>query len=124
GCTHEAIFPPKINDPIHPEAICVNRKRYHSLNVQLVCFIDRDTELLPRQPEGLTKERAIITKDYNILKWFAELKDYLRTLGTVGILEDPSRILNRNETSFSFCPKTGKVLAPMRVEKSNRQSGK
>jgi hypothetical protein len=28
------------------------------------------------------------------------------------ILEDPSRIFNGDETSFSMCPKSGKVLAP------------
>ncbi|KAJ8926478.1 hypothetical protein NQ314_021153 [Rhamnusium bicolor] len=36
-CTHIAIVPPKTNDPVHPERIYVNRKNYHSLNVQLVC---------------------------------------------------------------------------------------
>ncbi|XP_018572113.1 putative nuclease HARBI1 [Anoplophora glabripennis] len=36
-CTHVAIYPPKINDPVYPEAIYVNRKGYHSINVQLIC---------------------------------------------------------------------------------------
>ncbi|KAI4455776.1 hypothetical protein MML48_9g00002260 [Holotrichia oblita] len=36
-CTHVAIFPPKLNDPIYPEAVYVNRKGYHSINVQLIC---------------------------------------------------------------------------------------
>lgn len=35
-CTHVAIVPPPKNDPLQPEHIFVNRKRYHSLNVQLV----------------------------------------------------------------------------------------
>lgn len=35
-CTHVAIFPPKINDDHYPEHIYVNRKNYHSINVQLV----------------------------------------------------------------------------------------
>ncbi|KAF0713126.1 putative nuclease HARBI1, partial [Aphis craccivora] len=36
-CTHIAIFPPPTHDAIHPEYIYVNRKNYHSINVQLVC---------------------------------------------------------------------------------------
>ncbi|KAJ8913907.1 hypothetical protein NQ315_005704 [Exocentrus adspersus] len=36
-CTHVAIFPPSQNDEVYPEHIYVNRKNYHSLNVQLVC---------------------------------------------------------------------------------------
>ncbi|KAG8183042.1 hypothetical protein JTE90_018088 [Oedothorax gibbosus] len=28
------------------------------------------------------------------------------------ILKHPSRVLNGDETSFSMCPKTGKVIAP------------
>ncbi|XP_028142516.1 putative nuclease HARBI1 [Diabrotica virgifera virgifera] len=41
-CTHVAIVAPK--DPNHPEHIYVNRKNYHSLNVQLVC--DHDLKIL------------------------------------------------------------------------------
>ncbi|KAJ8964904.1 hypothetical protein NQ314_004543 [Rhamnusium bicolor] len=36
-CTHVAIFPPKIEDMEYPEHLYVNRKGYHSINVQLVC---------------------------------------------------------------------------------------
>lgn len=36
-CTHVAIFPPPKNHPIYPEHIYVNRKGYHSINVQLIC---------------------------------------------------------------------------------------
>lgn len=36
-CTHIAIFPPPANYALHPEHIYVNRKQYHSLNVQLIC---------------------------------------------------------------------------------------
>lgn len=35
-CTHVAIKKPPLNDPIYPENIYVNRKSYHSINVQLV----------------------------------------------------------------------------------------
>ncbi|KAJ8914226.1 hypothetical protein NQ315_003589 [Exocentrus adspersus] len=36
-CTHVAIVRPPNNDPLHPEHIYINRKNYHSINVQLVC---------------------------------------------------------------------------------------
>ncbi|KAJ8917015.1 hypothetical protein NQ315_012933 [Exocentrus adspersus] len=36
-CTHIAIFPPHVEDPNHPEHIYVNRKGFHSINVQLIC---------------------------------------------------------------------------------------
>ncbi|KAJ8971949.1 hypothetical protein NQ314_000466 [Rhamnusium bicolor] len=36
-CTHVAVFPPKIEDLEYPEHLYVNRKGYHSINVQLVC---------------------------------------------------------------------------------------
>lgn len=39
-CTHVAIVPPYWGDPEHPEHIYVNRKNYHSLNVQLICDYD------------------------------------------------------------------------------------
>ncbi|XP_022183155.1 putative nuclease HARBI1 [Myzus persicae] len=39
-CTHIGIFPPKTDDPVYPEYIYVNRKNYHSINVQLVCDSD------------------------------------------------------------------------------------
>ncbi|XP_050056224.1 putative nuclease HARBI1 [Aphis gossypii] len=40
-CTHVAITPPStnlnLNENQHPEYIYVNRKGYHSINVQLIC---------------------------------------------------------------------------------------
>lgn len=38
-CTHVAIVPPKTNDPVYPEHMYINRKRYHSINVQLVIYL-------------------------------------------------------------------------------------
>lgn len=37
-CTHVAIAPPPYQHPEYPEHIYVNRKGYHSMNVQLVCW--------------------------------------------------------------------------------------
>lgn len=39
-CTYVAIYPPLIQDNVHPEHIYVNRKQYHSINVQLICDPD------------------------------------------------------------------------------------
>ncbi|KAJ8909604.1 hypothetical protein NQ315_003714 [Exocentrus adspersus] len=36
-CTHVAIIAPPLNDENYPEYVYINRKRYHSLNVQLIC---------------------------------------------------------------------------------------
>ncbi|CAI6356221.1 unnamed protein product [Macrosiphum euphorbiae] len=38
-CTHVAIVPPKADGP-YPEHIYVNRKNYHSINVQLICDLN------------------------------------------------------------------------------------
>jgi hypothetical protein len=74
-------------------------------------FIRRHPKLSLREAEGLTKARSIITEE-SIKKWFRELKQFLEESQVLDILEDPSRIFNGDETSFSMCPKSGKVLAP------------
>lgn len=38
-CTHIAIFPPQVHDAVNLEHLYVNRKGYHSINVQLVSII-------------------------------------------------------------------------------------
>ncbi|XP_018363950.1 PREDICTED: putative nuclease HARBI1 [Trachymyrmex cornetzi] len=43
-CTHIAIFPPPKGDANYPEHNYVNRKGYHSINVQLIC--DPDLRIL------------------------------------------------------------------------------
>ncbi|KAF7994290.1 hypothetical protein HCN44_003380 [Aphidius gifuensis] len=39
-CTHIAIYPPPLLHAEYPEHVFVNRKGYHSLNVQLICDAD------------------------------------------------------------------------------------
>lgn len=71
----------------------------------------RHPNLSLREPEGLTKSRAVITEEY-IRKWFRDLQAFLKETGNEDIFNDPRRVLNGDETSFQMCPKTGKVLAP------------
>lgn len=74
-------------------------------------FRTRHPNLTLREPEALTKSRAIITEEY-IRKWFRELNDFIAEHNLQEVVKDPRRVLNGDETSFSMCPKTGKVLAP------------
>lgn len=74
-------------------------------------FLKRHPELSLRTPEGLSKGRAIVTEE-SVRKWFSDLKNYLQEIDAADILEDPSRIFNGDETSFSMSPKSGTVLAP------------
>ncbi|GBO99410.1 hypothetical protein EVAR_101402_1, partial [Eumeta japonica] len=74
-------------------------------------FLIRNPSISLREAEGISKGRAVITQE-SIKKWFEELKGFLREHNASIILDDPSRIYNGDETSFSLCPKTGKVLAP------------
>lgn len=74
-------------------------------------FRKRHPNLTLREPEALTKSRAIITEEY-IRKWFRELNDFIAEHNLQEVVKDPRRVLNGDETSFSMCPKTGKVLAP------------
>ncbi|XP_065363191.1 uncharacterized protein LOC135956584 [Calliphora vicina] len=74
-------------------------------------FLKRHPCLSIREAEGISKGRAVVTEEA-IRKWFNGLKKFLNDQNALDILADPSRIFNGDETSFSMCPKTGKVLAP------------
>ncbi|XP_030748956.1 uncharacterized protein LOC115877032 [Sitophilus oryzae] len=74
-------------------------------------FLKRHPVIATREAESINKARAVITEE-GIRLWFADLKNYLVKNNCDDILEDPDRILNGDETGFSLCPKTGKVLAP------------
>lgn len=74
-------------------------------------FLRRHPELSCRIAESVTKGRAIVTEEL-IRKWFRDLQDYLKEVGAESILEDPNRVFNGDETSFSLSPKTGTVIAP------------
>ncbi|KAJ8930950.1 hypothetical protein NQ314_016214 [Rhamnusium bicolor] len=74
-------------------------------------FLRRHPEIRARTPETINKVRATVTEEH-IRIWFRELKSYLLEIHAADLLEDPSRILNGDESGFSLGPKMGKVLGP------------
>ncbi|KAJ8911938.1 hypothetical protein NQ315_016280 [Exocentrus adspersus] len=55
------------------------------------------------------KYRAQVTEEY-IRAWFKDLESFLMNIHATDILDDPSRMLNADESGFNLCPKSGKVL--------------
>ncbi|KAF2897015.1 hypothetical protein ILUMI_09158 [Ignelater luminosus] len=74
-------------------------------------FLKRNPQLAHRTAENISKGRAIITNE-SIQKRFATLHECLKQQGVEDILDDPTCILNDDETSYVFCSNTGKVIAP------------
>ena len=74
----------------------------------------RHPEIVVRVPEAVTGMGAAVTED-SIPKWFTNTMEYLSMkegCAFDNIMADPRRVLNDDETSFSLCPKSGKVLGP------------
>lgn len=74
-------------------------------------FLKRNPEISVREAESINKARATITEEF-IRSWFRELQNFLKENHIEDVMTDPSRIYNGDESGFSLCPKTGKVLAP------------
>ena len=74
-------------------------------------FLKRYPEIREREAEGISRGRAVITEEL-IRDWFKNLEEYLNKNDLVDVLDDPTRIFNGDETAFSLCPNTGKVLGP------------
>lgn len=74
-------------------------------------FLRRHPEISLREAETINKARAVVTEE-SIRLWFRELNNFLNDHNYQGIFDDPSRVFNGDESGFSMCPKTGKVLAP------------
>lgn len=79
-------------------------------------FLKRHPEVSARSAESVDKSRGKLTKEY-IQSWFRELEIYLESIDATDVLNDPTRVFNADESGFSLCPKTGKVLAPKGYKK-------
>jgi len=47
----------------------------------------------------------------NVRKRFDEVQEYIRENNLEGVMDDPSRMFNGDETVFQICPSAGSVLA-------------
>lgn len=74
-------------------------------------FLKRHSEISQRHAESINTARAAVTEN-SIRQWHEDIRTYLVTENAEDILEDPSRILNSDESGFATNPKTGLVLGP------------
>lgn len=65
-------------------------------------------DIAKRTVEKLTASRAMVS-ERAVRPWFIEIETYLEQNNLLGILNDPSRIFNVDESGFMLCPKTEKV---------------
>jgi hypothetical protein len=73
-------------------------------------FLRRNPSISERTPMQLGKERARI-QPAQVSKWFDDFHNYVNNIDAQ-LLQDPSRIYNADESGFSLCPKSGRVIAP------------
>lgn len=74
-------------------------------------FLLRHPQISARTAESIDTSRAKLTEEY-IRSWFHKLEEFLDSIGATDILTSPSRIFNADESGFSLCPKSGRVLGP------------
>ena len=78
--------------------------------VWLIGFFARHPQLSIRTTLQLGKERAIISPE-KINNWFTEFISYVHNqMKDDSVLKDPSRLYNADESGFSLCVTTGKVI--------------
>lgn len=73
-------------------------------------FLQRHPDLSIRKPEGVTNASANVT-EYDIRKWFKEVKEILAEEGVDHLLNEPSRLLNGDEACFWLDPTADRVIA-------------
>ena len=73
-------------------------------------FFKRHPEVAERTSQALGKERAVVSKE-SLQAWFEEMKAYMDNIDP-SILTSPERIFNADESGFSVCPKTKKIIGP------------
>ena len=75
----------------------------------IAAFFKRHPELSERMSLALGKERAVVTRD-TLKSWFEEMKLSIDAVDPT-ILTSPDRLFNADESGFSICPKTKKVIS-------------
>ena len=76
-----------------------------------LAFMKRNPRLSFRKPQGIGKERAVVTPA-RIDRWFSDLESYLHELGATSILQEGRRMFNSDESGFSLSgSSSNKVLA-------------
>ncbi|XP_067144810.1 putative nuclease HARBI1 [Centruroides vittatus] len=80
-CCHVAIVSPPVEDINYPEHIYVNRKGYHSLNVQLICDANMYIMNVNARFSGSVHD-AFIWKNSNVRKAFQRWHNYNRNAHT------------------------------------------
>ena len=75
-------------------------------------FLLRNEDVALRKPESIGKERAVLTVE-KVNQWFTELQEHFSSEvdGGLSVFDDPSRILNGDESGFLLCFQSGRVLA-------------
>lgn len=71
-------------------------------------FTRRHPSVVEKECQNLTGARASVTEE-GLRAWYDEVRRYLTNTGNAGILDDPSRIFNMDESGFFLNPKPGKV---------------
>lgn len=72
-------------------------------------FLKRHPEISLRTPQALESYRAKACTPTAIATWYTDFEQFLTTHDLV---DKPTKIWNCDESGFSLCPKSGKVLAP------------
>ena len=72
-------------------------------------FFKRHPYLSERKAQALGKERAVVTREA-LQAWYDDMKEYVDKQDPT-LLASPNRIFNADESGFSLCPKTKKVIS-------------
>ncbi|KAL8616468.1 hypothetical protein ACOMHN_041071 [Nucella lapillus] len=77
----------------------------------MLAFFKRHTVVSERMAQPLGRERAVVTRD-GLSAWFGDMKEYVDGIDPT-LLSCPERIFNADESGFSICPKTKRVITMM-----------
>ena len=70
-------------------------------------FLRRHPQISLRSPEQLQLSRAFACSQERLCAWYGDYEEFLK----MNDISNPDQIWNADETGFSLCPKSGRVLA-------------